>query len=63
MRLVSQELEIVGRQQHPNLTLPFLKVDSIFHFFLLQSFKMICFLGLRNITTFVGTSGRLLVRL
>ncbi|KAG7590687.1 Armadillo-type fold [Arabidopsis suecica] len=25
MRLVSQELEIVGRQQHPNLTLPFLK--------------------------------------
>lgn len=30
MRLVSQELEIVDRQQHPNLTLPFLKVDSIF---------------------------------
>ncbi|XP_010431644.1 PREDICTED: TELO2-interacting protein 1 homolog [Camelina sativa] len=25
MRLVSQELEIVGRQQHPNLTSPFLK--------------------------------------
>ncbi|KAJ4874433.1 ARM repeat superfamily protein [Raphanus sativus] len=25
MRLVSQELEIVSRQQHPNLTLPFLK--------------------------------------
>ncbi|KAL0732056.1 hypothetical protein Bca4012_028150 [Brassica carinata] len=25
MRLVSQELEIVGRQHHPNLTLPFLK--------------------------------------
>jgi hypothetical protein len=25
MRLVSQELEIVGRQQHPNLTIPFLK--------------------------------------
>lgn len=39
MRAVSSELEVLGRQQHPNLTIPFLKVVWIC--FLISKF---CFL-------------------
>lgn len=50
MRAVSLELEILGRHQHPDLTVPFLKVNSytVHDFFVLHAcFSALCYLLFR----------------